>query len=273
MSILAATEWQSPSLIVVVTRRQPPPQLQGYLHDSQSDSLIQSKLASQSHLPPSNRYPSYYGAPGSSIGTSQMVSGSTRTTGAGYSGSLPALSSTASSRSYTGSEASYGGGGMTNKWLLEDEGGGLQIPSPPRMVALECPFNFIDCAREYSSFQEWYRHSLTHFGSAEPPSKNQCCLCDTQFIDPNGSYSWYQRMYHIATVHHFRGERLSNARFDFGLYHYLWSIRQISDADYQNLKGPQVAQGYATQPGIPYQSASANMSNAYTVSSSSVRRR
>lgn len=268
MSISAAMELWCPSLIVVVARRQPPAQLQGYMSDWQGDAWNPGKLASRSQLPQSDRYQShnYYGTPGSSIGTSQLVCRSTRTTDS-TSGSLPALSSTASSRSYSGSEASYGGGrGPTNR-LLEDREGGLQIPSTPPAVPLECPFNFLSCHRVFSNLQEWYFHSLTHFESVGPPRNNDCCFCDMQFVDSNGWHSWKQRLEHIASIHHHTGNRLSTARPDFKLFEYLWSGRLISKETYQSLKGPQGGRGYPSQSGLTNQSGSVNMDLAYTISS------
>lgn len=268
MSISAATKLWCPSLIVVVARSQPPVQLQDYMSDLQGDAWNPGKLASRSQLPQSDCYQShnYYGTPGSSIGTSQLVSRSTRATDS-TSGSLPALSSTVSSRSYPESEASYGGGRGTTHRLLEDWGGGLQIPSTPPGVPLECPFNFLSCDRFFSNFQEWYSHSLTHFESVGPPRNNQCCFCDMHFDDSNGCRSWKQRLKHIASIHHHTGNRLSTARPDFQLFEYLWSGRLISTETYQSLKGPHGGRGYPSQSGLTNQSGSGNMDSAYTVSS------
>lgn len=271
MSISAATELWSPSLIVVVARRQTPAQMEGYLSDLQSDSRIQGKLASLSQLPQSDRYrsPDYYGASRSNFGTSQMVSGTTRTTNTDPSGSLPALSSTASSRSSAGSDASYGGGGSTNNWLLEEREGALQIPSSPPAVPLECPFYFLHCYDVFSDFQEWYSHSLTHFESVGPPCTNKCCFCYMPFFDSNGRHSWKQRLVHIASIHHRVGHRLAAAQPDFDLFEYLWSKRLISRETYSYLKGPPVDPGYSSQSGSLNHSGSVNMASAYTMNSSS----
>lgn len=263
-------ELWSPSLIVVVARRQPAPQMKGYLLDRQDDPRIQSMVASQSQLPQSDRYPNhnYSGAYPSSIGTSQMASGPTRTTNTDPSGSLPALSSTASSRSYIGSEGSYGGGASTKNWLLEESGGALQIPSTPPAGPLECPFNFLSCYRNFSSNYEWYYHSLTHFGSVGPPCTNNCCFCDMHFVNSDGRHSWKERLDHIASMHHGIGHRLAAARPDIDLIKYLWDKGLIRKEIY-NYLNPPVAPDYSSQSGPTNQSGSINMDFAYTMKSSS----
>ena len=233
--------------------------MQDYL-DNEADPSLPRRLASQSILPNSSQYqvPNYHGMPRGSTRTSMLLSGSTRTRGSlSTSQDLPALT-TPSSRSTAGSVASsMGMRALANQRILDvsdADGGALVLPQV--IEPLECPFNFLLCSYAFTSFEDWFRHSLSHFRHVGPPKANQCCFCDMPFNSLNGLRSWQDRMEHIAYVHHQHGHRLAHARPDFQLYKYLWDQRLISDADYRDLKGnnevrSRAAQAYPSPPVSP----------------------
>ena len=84
---------------------------------------------------------------------------------------------------------------------------------------LECPFNQLACLQTFADSKEWIAHSLTHFGSARPPTTNQCTFCEEQFHSSDAAQSWAERMDHVA-VHHRLGHKLTGARWDNTLYIY-----------------------------------------------------
>ena len=109
-------------------------------------------------------------------------------------------------------------------------------PPPPGLITYECPFNYLHCLLTYSNPKDWYNHSLTHFDSVGPPLKADCCFCDYTFSAGTGSRCWQSRMDHVD-LHHRFGHRLSHARPDFTMYHYLWSKDIIDYSTYKDLNG------------------------------------
>ena len=84
---------------------------------------------------------------------------------------------------------------------------------------LECPFNQLGCLQIFANSKEWITHSLTHFGSAGPPTINRCTFCEERFHSFDAAQSWSERMNHVA-LHHRLGNRLSGARWDNTVYMY-----------------------------------------------------
>ena len=106
----------------------------------------------------------------------------------------------------------------------------LENPKSLGLGILECPFNLLFCYKQFSNVNDWIQHSLTHFGSCEPPPFNTCCFCEAVFD------CWMDRMMHVS-LHHQLGHRLSHARPDFQLFAYMWCNRLISTAEYRDLRG------------------------------------
>ena len=84
---------------------------------------------------------------------------------------------------------------------------------------LECPFNQLGCLQTFAANKEWITHSLTHFGSAEPPTTNRCTFCEEHFHSSDAAQSWTARMNHVAH-HHRLGHKLTGARWDNTVYIY-----------------------------------------------------
>lgn len=98
-----------------------------------------------------------------------------------------------------------------------------------------CPFRFLKCPLVYKreAFDDWYAHSLSHFGSQQPPSRSICIFCDTSFHDDDPWRSWQERMHHIAN--HFNdGSPIEHARPDFALLLHLQANSLITEEQYDN---------------------------------------
>lgn len=244
--------------------------MQAYL-DDREDSRLPRQLAEQSRLPAVSNLGAS-GGRGSirSKGTSMLVSGSDRTRSSNASQELPALTHEATSRSSTESIPSSLGHRHVRQFPLDVGAWGLLGIPPPDLPILQCPFNLLFCLLEFLSFDEWFAHSLTHFGKVGPPTSNQCCFCEAQFHASTGIRSWRKRMTHVA-FHHQTGCRLEHARPDFPLYEFLWTERLIGPADYKSLKGESngrsttAAAAYPSPPPENEQDTALDMSTAYTV--------
>ena len=92
-------------------------------------------------------------------------------------------------------------------------------PADDAAGALECPFKQLACLQTFTDSKEWITHSLTHFGSAEPPTTNRCTFCEEQFHSSDAAKSWTERMNHVA-LHHRLGHKLTGARWDNTVYIY-----------------------------------------------------
>ena len=151
-------------------------------------------------------------------GTSMMVTERSRTgESASTSQDLPGL--TISSKSST---TSQGGSSL----VADSDTDTVTILAPvsensadDAAGALECPFNQLGCSQTFADSKEWIRHSLTHFGSAEPPTTNRCTFCEEQFHSSDAAQSWTERMNHVA-LHHRLGHKLTGARWDNTVYIY-----------------------------------------------------
>jgi hypothetical protein len=100
---------------------------------------------------------------------------------------------------------------------------------------LPCTLRILDCGASFGieSFDDWYAHSLDHFGSHRPPSNTICIFCDTTFQNDDSWRSWRELMYHIAE-HFNNGSRIELARPDFALLHHLQANNLINEKQYDN---------------------------------------
>ena len=200
--------------------------LEEYLNDP-NDLVLPAHLARHSRLPGTTPCP-LHEDDWIRQGTSMLLQNSSATS---YN-SLPGLSSLASTETPAGSAASSVGGWCLDQRLklLDITDGGAAVLPRARSILLECPFGFLACSQRFQSYEDWYTHSLTHFGGIDPPHHNQCCFCDKKFYASRGKESWRQRSEHVA-MHHQMGHSLAHARVDFNLYQYLWRERLVSSAD------------------------------------------
>jgi len=229
------------------------PPLERYL-DDRNDSRLARQVALQSSI--RNTRPNHTPAPG----TSMMMSGAS---------SLAALTNTSSARSPSSISSSRA---IPSRTLELDTHGALQI-APLRPPIFECPFNFLSCRRTFTRYDEWYHHSLEHFGLVTPPKSNKCCFCDKVFRTNDGNLSWRHRMEEIAT-HHQLGHTLAHARPDFDLFLYLWQNRIIDNGLYKELMGRSRQNAYPTPPVSPQSSFSTgSFESVFTVTNNPRRSR
>ena len=194
------------------------------------DPRLAQRLAGQSHLPSLRRNDlgSYQPERRSGAGTSMLLSGSS---------SLAALTSE-TSVSTASISSSLGVRSLAPRMLVSPVvgDGPLVIPQISHPLQLECPFNFRFCLLTFNNFDDWWEHSLTHFGKPGPPNSSRCCFCDMEFDAATGLECWQKRMEHVE-LHHQIGARLAHARPDFKMFEYLWNKRLITSAEYKDLKG------------------------------------
>ena len=243
--------------------------IQAYL-DDENDSRLPAHLATQSMPPNAHSYTrgSYYGVPHPGNGTSMLLSGDD---------SLAALSTVSSATTLESASTSSGERRLGKaRLLVESENDGILLvpPSNQLQAPLECPFNFPFCRRTYSTIDEWFKHSVSHFGNIDPPNNCSCCFCDAEFRGENGLQSWAERMGHVA-YHHQLGCRLAHARPDFALNRYLWRNFLINDATYRDMMGNN---GSCSPPAENYQylstlSLESSRPQIYTNSVSSIKSR
>ncbi|MCJ1445472.1 MAG: hypothetical protein MMC23_005977, partial [Stictis urceolatum] len=159
-------------------------------------------------------------------GTSMLASGNP---------SLAALTYSTATVSSRGSVATPTAG-SSGRILEPDSAGALQIRpirSPP---VYECPFDFLNCGRHFSSYNDWVQHSLTHFGSHSPSMQNECRFCDIVIEQRDGRQSWKKFMEHMEL--HFRlGHGMRHARPAFNLYRHLWKEDIIDQVLFKSLMG------------------------------------
>ena len=220
--------------------------LDAYLQDP-VDVCLPAHLAARSHLPSEDSHPPsvssehfhHAGTPPLTIatskdrGTSLLLQGSNATS----NDSLPGLASESDESEYTESVASsMGVRELNRRQRFLDWDGSVQLQSSRSLPQLECPFRFLSCHVEFNagSYDNWYRHGLTHFQDVEPPRVNQCCFCDKEFTASTGSISWQKRSKHVA-MHHLLGHSLAHARADFKLYEHLWCNHVLSTVGYREL--------------------------------------
>lgn len=193
-----------------------------YLED-RTGSRLPRRLATQSTHPPLNLDLT----PRPAVGTSMLLSGGS---------SLAALKSAANASSALSVSSAMGERAFGPPRILEvDCHGALQVPHkhPP---VFECPFYFLSCHLTFSTFSEWFIHSLHHFRGINPPNINNCCFCEQTFQDDNGIKSWKAKMEHLA-LHFQLGHKIPHVRPDFMLYEYLWKNRLVDNTLYKSLVG------------------------------------
>ena len=208
--------------------------------DSTDDPFVPNRFASPSPFANhghEHRNPNYRGVSPQSIGTSILVADSDDT-----DGSLPGRDSSVDTLAISSVHSSVGEREMSRRLRTLDIDGYIR-PQP----VLQCPFRLHGCQLDYSNFDDWFWHSVTHFytnGSrlasgpaiVMPPTRNRCCFCSKEFFNINGIRSWLTRMDHVA-YHHEIGHSLSHARADFQLLAYLWENHLIDEIEYRELKG------------------------------------
>lgn len=255
------------------------PAIQTYLSNDE-DSRLPRQLALQSTLPEAKPYRThdYHGPPSQSNGTSLLLSSGDHTRDS-MTQDLAALTRASSLESPVSLSSSMGARHLDGVPLLgQDQAGALIVGPPRRTRVLDCPFNLLYCFEYFAdtNLQEWIRHSLTHFGSAKPPTFNECCFCEAVFDSQDGVTSWQERMNHVS-VHHQLGHSLSCARPDFRLYTYLWNHRVITDAVYRDIKGnsedrSRHVKAYPTPPVSPNERSVAVAQTEYSNSRRACRR-
>ena len=223
------------------------PQLNRFL-DGRDDPFCPQELTAHSLLPAHARHhrdPQYRGESSRSINTSRLVQNSNDSHGSlpGQTSSVESLTSNSEHTSIAvrDLDRSLRTLSIGDNNLAQINGPGTQRP------ALQCPFRLLDCILDYSRFDDWFRHSLTHFQTnhshrerptpeVTPPTNNRCCFCAATFYSPDGMRSWYERMRHVEQ-HHQIGHTLAHARPDFQLFDYLWENHLIDEIDYREIKG------------------------------------
>ncbi|MCJ1338583.1 hypothetical protein MMC09_003872 [Bachmanniomyces sp. S44760] len=203
--------------------------LQDYIQDRESDSHLPRQLATQSTLqvPVVHQSQVLRGKRRGSQTTSLLLSGDE---------SLAALTSSPTETSSLGPPSSFGERDLNRRLrrLESRTDGVLVLPSAAHTPILECPFHFLYCVLSFTSFGEWFAHSLTHFRHIDPPRTTQCCMCEQRFQSSDGKRSWYRRLEHTL-LHHQCGHTLASARPEFELYEHLWTNSLIGRADYKAL--------------------------------------
>ena len=252
--------------------------IEDFMNDSDATPIIRL-VAEQLQLPVYSRDVAAVHQSTSSIndgGTSLLHSGNP---------SLPAPTQTKTYSSSRSASSSIGNQVVPIRILKQYSQEPLSIPPPPGLITYECPFNYLHCLLTFSNPKDWYNHSLTHFDSIGPPLKAGCCFCDFTFSAKTGSRCWQSRMDHIK-LHHRFGHRLSHARPEFVMYHYLWSKGIIDDSTYKYLNGDvadmrqkgktiesPVNKSHGTLDGSRSLSGSDVTANVYTLNKASVRQK
>ncbi|MCJ1313094.1 hypothetical protein MMC25_006771 [Agyrium rufum] len=153
--------------------------------------------------------------------------------------SLPAWTTSSTATSAPSVASSIGYRHVPNRFLDHQGNDILSVPEPVLPVTYECPFNHLNCLLIFDNIDEWYLHSLLHFGSAGPPQETSCPFCDRRapFRAINAELAWRARMQHVADDHYAYGVRLATARPDFDMFRYLWKKRVIDEATLGELMG------------------------------------
>ena len=227
-----------------------------FINDN-DDNPITRVVATQSQLPVYSRDHATVHQNPSSInggGTSLLHSGNN---------SLPALTRTGTYTSSRSVSSSIGNRVLPVRILEQHPQQPLSVPPQPGLTTYECPFNYLHCLLTFSNFIDWYSHSLTHFDGVGPPSTANCCFCDNKFQASTGEECWRYRMEHVD-LHHKWGHRLSHARPDFAMFHYLWSKNIVDTATYKDLNGSLPGTGTQETP-----TSSRNVGSGASVRSSS----
>lgn len=124
--------------------------------------------------------------------------------------------------------------------LLESHDGVLGVPNRYLPDAdLMCPFQILDCNESFSDIRLFKTHVFSHFRGQPCPTSANCFLCEAKFAQTKQddvARSWNEMLSHLANDHFRRGHRLGTVRVDFGLMHWLYVRRIITDAQFKRLQ-------------------------------------
>ena len=110
------------------------------------------------------------------------------------------------------------------------------LATQERRPLLECPFNFLDCFLAFVDSNQWFQHSIVHFGRHDPPSFSTCGFCNEEFRGATGMECWRERMTHVAIHYGYQPRcRLAHARPDLKMFEYLRKKHLVSAEVYKNL--------------------------------------
>jgi hypothetical protein len=112
----------------------------------------------------------------------------------------------------------------------------MSISSQRRNHELPCILNeILGCNAVFSGsrFEDWYSHSLTHYGDAGPPNHAMCIFCHTLFDSPSPQKCWRKRMQHIAD-HFEMGWTIEDSRPDFKVLEDMANKERLSWARYKD---------------------------------------
>ena len=220
-------------------------QLRAYL-DDESDSVLPRRQAESSRLVRiTQNYPPRQSG---SAGTSMLHSGNSSLAALTFDSNTTRTTSSVSSsiviRDMEGQRQN----------ILDWNGGPddpLQIPPINSQPLFECPFNYLDCFLGFVDVNEWFCHSLQHFGRHGPPNFSKCGFCDAEFRAVTGMECWRERMAHVE-LHYYQPRcRLAHARPDFKMFEYLWNKHLIPVEVYKDLLGKsnnRANQAYLSSP-------------------------
>ncbi|MCJ1371194.1 hypothetical protein MMC20_002409 [Loxospora ochrophaea] len=232
----ASTDLDDDKALSVTPNYQPgsdrPAQIQTWL-SSNTDSQIVKVIAERSNLfaLESWRIQNHTQSSKDKEGTSLLMSGNDSLTALTRSTGISSAAST-----ITSIQSSIGVRALGAARMLEaGEDGALEIPFSHRPSNLVCPFNFLSCILQFSDYEEWLQHSMSHFGQAGPPRQSQCCFCDAKFHSEDRIECWKSRMEHVA-VHLKLDYKPKASQPDFELYDYLWVKRLITPTQFKELK-------------------------------------
>jgi hypothetical protein len=157
---------------------------------------------------------------------------------AGSGGSLSDTSSVYG-RSTSSRDTSSGPSSLTSVDGQNDGGANEETQALPLRTnhkGFACPFRPISDCNVLSTpegFDQWYAHSISHFGNYPPPIHTICIFCDTTFQHNDPWRCWRERMHHIAD--HFEdGYPIEHARPDFALLDHLRDNSLITNEQYEN---------------------------------------
>jgi hypothetical protein len=102
-----------------------------------------------------------------------------------------------------------------------------------------CPFQILDCDESFSDIRLFKTHVFSHFRGQSCPTSANCFLCEAKFAQTKQddvARSWNEMLSHLANDHFRRGQRLGTVRVDFGLMHWMYVRKIITDAQFKRLQ-------------------------------------
>lgn len=116
------------------------------------------------------------------------------------------------------------------------EGASLAVQPPS---GLRCLFSFLSCPKVFLDPVAWHDHSKSHYRGATPPRAVRCpyegCKWSTEHRD--GEVVWASAWSHLVCEHDLPGTVADPwKRPDASLIQYLYGIRAINGAQYQELR-------------------------------------